>query len=208
MDKLLSIKKVSEILDVHIDTLRRWDNDGKLKAVRTEGGHRKYKLSDVCELLGEDITEENKNEDATVIYCRVSSHDQKQKGDLDRQKSRLMEYCLQQKYNVEYIFEEVGSGINDNRSKLNKMMTLAEKGKINRVVVEHKDRLTRFNKNIYIRFFKSHGVEVVWSRESLTKSFENELVEDMLSLISIFSSKIYGKRSADKRRKKKEEGGK
>lgn len=83
-------------------------------------------------------------------------------------------------------------------------MKLAERGKISKVIIEHKDRLTRFNKEIYIAFFKTNNVDVEWMNETLTKSDESEMVEDMISLISSYSSKIYGKRSADRRKKKKE----
>ena len=72
------------------------------------------------------------------------------------------------------------------------------------VVIEYKDRLTRFCFEVFEAFFNSHGVEIECVEEVFPKSFENELVEDMLSLLSSFSSKIYGKRSAKNRRKKKE----
>jgi predicted site-specific integrase-resolvase len=74
---------------------------------------------------------------------------------------------------------------------------------INKVVIEHKDRLTRFNFEFLVEFFKSHNVEIEWTDNVLNKSFENELVEDMLSLLSSFSNKIYGKRSSENRKKKK-----
>jgi putative resolvase len=95
-----------------------------------------------------------------AVYCRVSSHDQKQKGDLDRQKARLLEYCVKKKYPVEQVFDEVGSGMNDSRSKLHQLMKLVFGRKINRVIIEHKDRLSRFNYNIFKVFFESYGVEI------------------------------------------------
>jgi len=109
---------------------------------------------------------------------------------------------LNKKYDVGYLFEEVGSGLNDKRVKLLQIMKLAEEHKISRIVVEHSDRLIRFNKNLLIKYFESHSVLVEWANEILPQSFEAELVEDMLSLIASFSSKIYGKRSAENRRKK------
>lgn len=72
--------------------------------------------------------------------------------------------------------------------------------KISKIVIENKDRLIRFNKNILIKYFESHGVVVEWSQETLEQSYQNELVEDMLSLIASFSSKLYGKRSAENRK--------
>lgn len=192
VDRLLTLEEASETLGVHPDTLRRWDNSGKFCSIKTKGGHRRYKKSQIDEYMQNGIEENVNNTNAVAVYCRVSSHDQKEKGDLDRQKVRLLQYCMDKEYKAEYVYEEVGSGMNDKRSKINKLLKLAEEKKIRKVIIEHKDRLTRFNKNIYIKYFESHGVEVEWTQETLEASYENELVEDMLSLIASFSSRIYG----------------
>ncbi len=103
------------------------------------------------------------------------------------------------------MYDEVGSGMSDTRSKLKQLFKLISERKIDRVIVEHKDRLTRFNFNFLVEFFDSHDVVIEWVGETLTnKSYEQELVEDMLTLMSSFSNKIYGKRSAENRKKKKE----
>jgi len=201
-DKLLTLEETRILLGVCKDTLRDWDNKGKLKSVKTEGGHRRYKQSDVDAIIGTKREVQTQNKEKVAVYCRVSSHEQKEKGDLDRQKARLLEHCIEKKYDVGYIFDEVGSGMNDNRSKLIKLMDLAKNKEITKVIIEHKDRLTRFNKNILIKYFESHNVIVEWTCETLSKGYENELVEDMLSLITSFSSKIYGRRSAENRKKK------
>ena len=206
MDKLLTINETAKILNVSKWTLRSWDDDGKLKPIRTEGNHRRYRESDVHSFMGKEYNEDAEITEKIAVYCRVSSNGQKQSGDLERQKGRLLDYCVKKKYNVEYVIEEVGSGMNDNRSKMKQLLKLAEEKKITKVVIEHKDRLTRFNKNIYIQYFNSHGVEVEWAHETLPKNYEAEMVEDILTLVNSFSSKIYGKRSADIRRRKKEEG--
>jgi predicted site-specific integrase-resolvase len=83
---------------------------------------------------------------------------------------------------------------------------LASEGKINRIVVEHKDRLSRFMVGVFVDFFDSHGVTVEWIEESLPKSFEAELVDDILALMASFSAKLYGRRSAERRKKKKTDG--
>lgn len=205
-DKLIGIQEAAKLLDVSDKTLRNWDNDGKFVAVKTEGGHRRYRLSDIFAYQGKSFEDETSNEDIVCVYCRVSSHEQKQKGDLDRQKGRVLDYCRKQKYKVDYVMEEVGSGMSDTRCKLNKMFKLVSDKKINRIVVEHKDRLCRFNFGIYKVFFESHGVQIEWLDDVLPKSYEAELVEDMLSLMATCSAKIYGKRSAENRKRKKEEG--
>lgn len=92
--------------------------------------------------------------------------------------------------------------MSDTRPKLKQLFQLVSKRKITKVVVEHKDRLTRFNFGIYEEFFSSHGVTIELIEEVLPKSYEAELVEDMLSLLASFSAKIYGKRSADRRKER------
>lgn len=95
--------------------------------------------------------------------------------------------------------------MNDNRPKLHALIKLVTGHKISRVVIEHKDRLTRFNLAIYQSFFSSHGVDIEWTSETLPKSSEAELVEDIISLMSSCSAKIYGRRSAERRKAKKSE---
>ena len=139
-----------------------------------------------------------------VTYSRVSSHEQKQKGDLERQNGRVIAYCVKKKYQVVKSYEEVGSGMCDTRPKLHQVFKMIENKEVDKVIVEHKDRLTRFNFNFLAAFFASHSVEVEWTEEVLgNKRYEDELVEDMLTLMLSFSNKIYGKRSAENRKKKK-----
>lgn len=200
-EKLMTIKQVCTALNVSIQTLRLWDESGKLSAIRTVGNHRRYKQSDIYKLIGIDKPSEEV-EESVALYSRVSSGEQKTKGDLDRQNTRLTEYAAKKKYKVNYIFTEVGSGMNDSRAELHQLMKLAIERRITKVVIEHKDRLIRFNFNILKMFFESHNVEVEYVEEVLPKSYEAELIEDMLSLMASFSAKIYGKRSAGQRRNK------
>ena len=192
MDKLISIAKASEILGVNKWTLRRYP-EATLPVHFTPKGHRRYLLSDVLSLLGKQPTE-NINE--TAIYCRVSSQDQKNHGDLERQKGRVLEYCVNKKYNVTYIFEEVASGLNDNRKKFHNLLDVITERKISKVVVEHKDRLTRFNFEIIKKLAKGFGVEIEVIDVELNKTFEEELVSDIVSLMASFSARLYGKRSS------------
>lgn len=204
-DRLVSISEASEILGLHQETLRRWDSSGKLAAIKLNGRNRKYKLSQLQSLLGvEEPKTESVIEEKVAVYCRVSSHDQKVKGDLDRQKARVLQYCVDKSYNVAVCYDEVGSGMNDQRPKLSKLMKMAVNKEITKIIVEHTDRLTRFNYHFIETFFESHGVKVEFIEGILNKSFENELVEDMLTLMASFSAKIYGKRSASNRKKNAE----
>lgn len=202
METLLTIGQVSKLLNVTIKTLRIWDETGELKAVRTPGNHRMYRQSDIDAFLGIEKSESDNVALPVAAYNRVSSHEQKQKGDLERQQGRVLSYCADKGYKVEYVYAEVGSGMSDNRAKLLQLMKLARDKKISKVICEHKDRLTRFNFNLVKLYFESHGVEIEIMQETLPKSYEAELIEDMLSLIASFSSRIYGKRSAERRKKK------
>ena len=202
---ILSIKEAAEILGVSDETLRNYERDGKLSPTYTDGGHRRYKRIDIEKFAGtyiEPITQVGTNR--VAIYCRVSSHEQKQKGDLERQIGRMTQEALKRGYKIVSVFDEVGSGMNDNRKKLHKLFELVETNQIDIVLVEHKDRLSRFCFNYLVSYFKSYGIKIELAEEILGKGYETELVEDILSLMASFSAKIYGKRSSQNRKKKEE----
>ena len=207
MDKLFSISKAAEILGVSDETLRNWHKEGTLVPIKTQGGHRRYKESDINNRLGikvvpEAIEKELNNQ--VAIYGRVSSHDQKQKGDLDRQCQRLSEYCAKKKYKVEHIIKDVGSGLSDTRVGLNRLFDLVIEKKIRKVVIENKDRLTRFQYNVLVRFFDSYNVVVECVEMNPDATDEQDLVNDLMMLMASFSGKLYGRRSAKRRKEKKE----
>ena len=210
IEKLLTTAESCAMLGVTRWTLDKWEKAGELESVRTKGGHRRYRQSDINRIMGvESNTSDNVG--AVVAYLRVSSHDQKAKGDLDRQKARVLEHCLKKKYNVEYVFSEVGSGMNDNRSKLKRIFHLVRSHLITRVIVEHKDILTRFNYSFLESFFSSHGVTIECLEEILPKSYVDEaprssrrvaeLVEDVIALMASMSAKIYGRSAANRKKK-------
>lgn len=201
-DKLLSMAETCLRLNVSQETLRNWDADGTLKPVRTKGGHRRYKQSDINAYMGIKEEEVNRNLLPVATYARVSSHEQKQKGDLDRQSQRLSEFCAKKKYRVEHIIKDVGSGLSDTRSGFNKLFDLVISKKISKVIVEHKDRLTRFQFNVLVRFFDSYGVDIE-KVEATSANDEEELVQDIMMLMAVFSGRLYGKRSAKRRKEKK-----
>ena len=202
MGKLLKIKDAAEYLNVSQDTLRKWDADGKLKPLKTVGGHRRYDTDDLDGFIGKS----EKKPDTPVMcatYARVSSNEQKQKGDLDRQSQRLSEYCAKHGIFVTYIIKDVGSGLNDNRSGFARLTDLIIAGKVNKLVVEHKDRLTRFQFKFIKKMFESYGCEVIVIN-GIDVSDTEELAADMMSLLASFSGRFYGKRSADRRKKNSE----
>lgn len=205
MKNLLNMKEAMDYLNVSKITLQRWDNSGRLKAIRTSGGHRRYKLSDLEKFIGEYHAEGKETDDVIVAtYARCSTSDQKQHGDIDRQSQRLSEYCAKKKYKVEYIIKDMGSGLNDKRKGFTKLCNLVVNGKINKVVIEHKDRLTRFQYNLIEFFFNSYGVEIeLLDKKECTE--QEELVNDMMMLIASFSDKVYSLRAQENRKKRKQE---
>lgn len=202
MGKLLKIRDAADYLNVSQDTLRKWDKTNKLKPLKTAGGHRRYDTDSLDNFIG--ITRDNENEPEVVCatYARVSSNEQKQKGDLDRQSQRLSEYCAKNRLLVTYIIKDVGSGLNDNRNGFIKLTDLVIAGKINKLVIEHKDRLTRFQFKFIKKIFESYGCEVIVIN-GIDVSDNEELTTDMMSLLASFSGKFYGKRSAKQRKMKK-----
>lgn len=202
MSKLLTIQRTSEIIGVTKKTLRIWDNEGKLKSVKTVGGHRRYREEDVNNYVGEMVKVDVEN--TVVTYSRVSSHEQKQKGDLDRQSQRISEYCAKKKYNVYHIIKDVGSGLSDTRTGFVKLVDLVIKKKINKVIIENKDRLTRFQFNLIKTFFNSYDVEIEMV-ENNNISDEEEFVNDIMMLMASFSGKLYGKRSVKRKKELKEQ---
>lgn len=185
---LLSIRKAAEYLDVTEDCLRKWEKGGKITPLKTAGGHRRYKREDLDRLVGIESDDEVKKV-CCATYARVSSNEQKQKGDLDRQSQRLSEYCAKNNLMVTHIIKDVGSGLNDNRSGFIRLTDLIIAGKVNKLVVEHKDRLTRFQFKFIKKMFESYGCEVIVVN-GVDVSDTEELAADMMSLIASFSGKV------------------
>lgn len=202
MSNLLTIQQAAEYLNVHPDTLRKWDKADKLKPVVTTGGHRRYQQETLDEYIG-ILTNKSEVKDIVATYSRVSSHEQKAKGDLDRQSNRLSEHCAKKKYNVEYIIKDVGSGLSDTRTGFLKLTNLVINKKITKIIIEHKDRLTRFQFNFIKMMYESYGVEVICVEKN-DVSEEEELVNDLMMLMASFSGKLYGKRSAKRRKENKQ----
>lgn len=201
MGKLLKIGEAAQYLNVSQDTLRKWDKTNKLKPLETAGGHRRYDVVTLDEFLGKELKETETKPIVCATYSRVSSHEQKQKGDLDRQSQRLSEYCAKKGILVTHIIKDVGSGLNDNRSGFIRLTDLIIQGKVNKLVIEHKDRLTRFQFKFIKKMFESYGCEVIVIN-GLDVSNEEELATDIMSLLASFSGKFYSRRSTERRKKK------
>ena len=187
-DSMLSIKEASEFLGVSMDTLRRWERTGKITSFRTEGGHRRYEKKDLIKFKKDDSVEPR----ITIAYCRVSSSDQKE--DLQRQIQNVSQYCIANGYQFQVI-SDLGSGLNYNKKGLRELMELICSNQIERIVVNYKDRLIRFGFELIEQLCSIYHVRIEVINLTEDKTYEEELVEDVLSVITVFTAKLYGARS-------------
>ncbi len=194
MDRLYSPKEASKLLGITVRSIQMLDKGGKIKCVKTQGGRRRIPESEIKRLRGEE-----RQKKVFVIYARVSSHEQKQKGDLERQIEYLKKLLPWESEEVKVI-TDVGSGLNDRRKGLQELMELVSEKGVTDIAITDKDRLTRFGFHYLEEFSKAFGVRLHVLNGEKTKSLEEELVQDMLSIVTSFSGKLYGLRSS--RRKK------
>ena len=164
-------------LGVHANTLRRWADEGKIRYIRTAGGKRLYDCSSV---------EQNSSTKKNYCYCRVSSS--KQKDDLERQVQFMSE-----RFPDYTILKDVGSGLNFKRKQLLFLLEECAMGRVGTVVVAYRDRLCRFGFELLEWFFSKNSVKLV-VLEQQELSPQQELVADLLSVITDFSSRIHGLR--------------
>ncbi|WP_395146648.1 IS607 family transposase [Moraxella atlantae] len=189
MNRLISINQASQQLGVSISTLRRWDETGVLVAERTPKGHRRYDISKINPNLLHGMGDKDRK---TIAYARVSSHDQKE--DLHRQIQVLETYCAKQGWTYE-IINDLGSGMNYHKKGLKQLLDGILENQIGRLVLTHKDRLLRFGAELIFALCEARNVEIVIINQSENPSFEEELAQDVLEIITVFSARLYGSRS-------------
>lgn len=190
----ISIGEVSVILGISIVTLRRWDRSGLLKPIfRTFGNHRRYNLTEITKLFNK-----NSNIKKVIGYSRVSSFDQKK--DLETQIQVITKY-IKNKYDNFEIIEDLGSGLNYKKRGLRKLIKLICNQDISVLVLTHKDRLLRFGSDIIIQLCENFNIEVIILNQDTEESFEKSLCNDIISIITVFSAKLYGKRSHKNKKK-------
>ena len=184
-------QEFAEMIGVSVKTLQRWDKEGKLKAYRTPTNRRYYTHKQYVDYMSDG----NSKNDKTVIYARVSSSNQKD--DLNNQVEFLKQFANARGIIVDEIFEDIGSGLNYNREKWNKLIEDCMLGLVKTIIVAHKDRFIRFGYDWFERFLKSNGVEIIVVNNEKS-SPEQELVNDLISIIHVFSCRIYGLRKYKK----------
>lgn len=193
-------KEASEKLGVHWQTLRNWEKQGKIKSIRSPGGKRYYDINTFIQTIENEGKEEVKNDDLEIkteeiklpkkkiCYCRVSSHSQKK--ELENQ----IKY-MSKKYPNHEILHDIGSGINFNRPNLNKIINYGIKNELEELAIAYKDRLCRIGYELIEKILKEYSNTNIIIENDEIKSPEEELTNDLIEIITVFSSKLYGIRS-------------
>jgi predicted site-specific integrase-resolvase len=186
MNKQYNISEFARRIGRSASTVRRWEREGLIRSKRLPSGHRYFDEDDVRGILGK--SDEKR---LTIVYCRVSSHGQKD--DLQSQVSAMEHYCLGAGIAVDEWIQEIGGGMNFKRKKFLELMDRIAAGDISRLIVAHKDRLVRFGFDLLDHIAKCNSciIEVV-NQESLSP--QEEMTEDLLSIVHTFSCRLYGMR--------------
>lgn len=186
--KYYSSKTVTQILGVTAQTLRNWDREGKLKpAYVKSNGYRYYSEESILAYTQERKTKKNLN---VIGYARVSS--KKQSDDLERQVNNIKNY-ISSKYETFDIITDIGSGIDYNKPGLKKLIEKINKKEVDLIIVLYKDRLLRFGFELVEYFAELNNVKIE-VLDKIDKNQDQELVEDLVQIITVFSCKLQGKR--------------
>ena len=188
---MYTIGKFAKKLGITVHTLRVWDKENKLKPEYvSNGGHRYYSEEQLKELIPKlDNKKENR---INIGYVRVSA--KHQKDDLQRQ-YQIMELFLAQKGKSFKIISDIGSGINYKKKGLNELLTLISTNQVDTLYIVHKDRLIRFGYELIEKICEIHNVKIEIINQSELKTDEQEMIDDILNIIHVFSCKMNGKRS-------------
>jgi excisionase family DNA binding protein len=198
MEKMFSAGGTARRLGVHLTTIQRWDREGKLRVVRTIGGKRRIPAPEIERILGNAGSSSAR---VPAVYGRVSSHEQKARGDLNRQVAHIRETMVSRGWRDIVEITDVASGLSDKRQGLIRLMEMARQDKISDIAISYKDRLTRFGFGYLESFFSGYGVTIhVVDGEDDQKSLQEELVDDLISIVTGFSGRLYGLRSHGKAR--------
>jgi putative resolvase len=181
MERMYKPREASNLLGVTVKTIQNWDNDNKIRCERTPYGRRIIPESEIKRLQGE------RNIRNVVLYARVSTYEQKK--DMERQID-----FLKMNYPNDIIYKDIGSGMNFKRKDFIKLMKEVKSERVSKIVIVHKDRLVRFGFDFIEEFCSWYGTNIeVLEEKEISK--QDELVKDMIAIITSFSSKLYGMRS-------------
>ena len=182
----------SNRIGVSEQTLRNWDNSGKLVAKRTKGNHRFYTEDDYNKYMG--ISSQNQRK--SYIYARVSTRNQKD--DLENQINFLKQYTNAKGIIVDDCLTDIGSGMNYKRKEWNELLDLVMQNKVDNIYISYKDRFVRFGFEWFEQLCKKHQTNLIVVNDEST-SPEQEVVEDLIAIIHVFSCRVYGLRKYKKK---------
>jgi putative resolvase len=186
-----SPKEFGQLIGRATKTLQKWDRKGILKAHRSPTNRRYYTHDQYLAYRGLVAQEQG----LTLVYARVSGV--AQKPDLANQVKALETYCREQQIKVDEWMQDIGSGLNYKRKHFNQLMELVELGQVRRIIIAHRDRLVRFGYEYFEAFCERHHTElVVVNGDSLSP--EQELVRDLIAIVTVFSARLHGLRSYQK----------
>ncbi len=192
-------KDFAELLGVSVKTLQRWDRKGTLKAYRTPTDRRYYTYDQYLQFKGIQNREDKRD---IVIYARVSTRNQKD--DLKNQVEFLRQFCNARGIIINQCIEDFGSGLNYNRKLWNKLLDEVMEQKIKTIIISSKDRFIRFGYDWFEKFcMKFNANIIVVNNETLSPN--EELVQDIISILHVFSCRLYGLRKYKKQIKEDEE---
>ena len=194
-------KETLELLQVHRVTLNNYVRSGKIRVTKLANGRYEYNDDDVYAFIGK---KKKSHGTKTISYSRVST--QAQKGQLKEQTQRIYESCVSRGLVLDEQYEDIGSGMSFNRKSFDKVCQMIFHGDVELLVIENKDRLVRFGFEMLEKFFKYFGTKILVLNDSIeNKSYEQELTDDLISVIHYFTMKSYShRRKLNKLRKELE----
>lgn len=202
MEKLYTVSEFAELLNKKVKTLQKWDREGVLKAYRTPTNRRYYTEAQYLEYTGKSLKKEN-NVRENVIYARVSS--QSQKPELLNQVNYLKSYSVSNGIPISNIYTDIGSGLNYKRKNWMRLIDDCFQGKISKIYVSYSDRFVRFGFDWIQSILKTYTNTEIIVVENKLLTPEEEVVQDLITIINVFSSRVYGLRKYGKKLKKEME---
>ena len=187
MSYMIKPKEMAKRLGITVQTLQNWDNNGKLKAYRTPTNRRYYTEDQYQTYIGL----QNNTKRLNVLYARVSTYGQKD--DLQNQLVFIRQYANAKGIIINQEFTDIGSGLNYKRKKWNQLLNMVMQDKINQIFVTYQDRFIRFGFDWFDNLCKQHGTKIIVINNPHT-SPDQELVSDLISIIHVFSCRLYGLR--------------
>ncbi len=194
--RLLHPKEAAYELGVSTKTIHRWDEAGKLRTVRTIGNQRRIPIEEIWRLRSQ-----GKRAERCVLYARVSSARQEQDSHLARQTARLREAATSRGYEVVQMITEQASSLNERRKGMKKLLSLIAEQAVDVVLIEYPDRLVRFGFGYLEQAFSWKEVRLEVLDPPKHQEPTEELIEDMLTIVTVFAGRLYGQRAKGVRKR-------